>query len=639
MMKDDGNVGTHNVFWEDSPKESTNTTTITTEEIESNNNTEASPRQYRKGWRKPRGMPKRPMSSYNLFFQLERERLVNEEEERVFTPEDIDRIAKIQKQKDLSCQKRKHRKSHGKISFSKLARVIADKWKSLDKESKAAFFERAAKEKDEYKAAVEEWARSNKNASRSRASSPTSEFLAQPIESPPACSDPFAAPFGSANSSPEIVFPTQLDATHHGTWDTVNGNTAIDHTTMNTVAEENWIEQAPHDYKPSMLYNEQLEPSCLRSIRSVRSFQSPPRRQLQPRFVPFNPDFVGHSRNFQMPTGHKSIYKPMALSDQHMKYSPASALNNIYNLDVASQSYENYDLSPSQSLFLHPDINSHRPHMKLMRSRSFPLEERNFVANEMMQQQSMLLSPEYRAQSQPNLFYPSEYGNVHDLAGMPLDTLVEVSPGQFIDPNVYNIDTGKPHQFNQRRSTFSGGYNMEENSLTQGNIASNMINQGRRPEYRRRASDMDVKKSFPPMEITVSRNRQKSSTDRPDYAIDNHNYSSPTSSYSRSNPDKLLGKFIQKHHFPNDNIDLFLNEDEEKAALDLVSLSGNQSQRSTFADKSTTERQAFLHHHSEPQNHHSVSISEDRDTSESNDVHLSLNYHEEGSYHTNHWEV
>ena len=85
MVNDyDDFVGNNNVLWEGSPIASTNIVDTKTEETESNNGTETSPRQYRKGWRKPRGMPKRPMSSYNLFFQLERERLVNDEEERVF---------------------------------------------------------------------------------------------------------------------------------------------------------------------------------------------------------------------------------------------------------------------------------------------------------------------------------------------------------------------------------------------------------------------------------------------------------------------------------------------------------------------------------------------------------------------------
>ena len=636
MVNVDDNVGKLNLCWEDSLNANTNATTSTTGDIESNNDdAETSPRQYRKGWRKPRGMPKRPMSSYNLFFQLERERLVNDEEDRVFTPEDIDRIAKIQKQKDLSCQKRKHRKSHGKISFSQLARVIADKWKSLDKVSKVAFFERAALEKDEYKTAVEEWARSNKITSASRASSPTSEFLVQPIESPPFSSN---AQYESTNSSPEIAFPTHLETTHQGMWDAANDNAAIDHMAINTGVEESWVEHESQDHQPSMLYTEKLDPTSFHSIHNVQGFPSPPRRQLQPRFVPFNSDFVGHSPHFRMQDGHKSYYQPMAISAQHLKYSPASALHNIYNLDFADQSYGNYDLSPSQNIFIQPESYGQRPHVKLMRSRSFPVEERNFIANELMQQQCMQLSSDEHAQ--PNLFYPSEYGNVHDLARMPLDTLVEVSPGQFIDPNVYNLDTGKPHQFIQRRSTFSGGYTMEDSRLNPGYSASNMINQGYRPESRRRSSDMDGKTNFPPVEIiTVCRKRQETFPEGPSIATENDTHCHPPSSSSRTNPDNLLGTYINKHHFLNDSSDVYFNEEEEKAALDLVSFAGNQSQRSTFANKSTTEIKTFNHHHSDHQHHHSVSISEDRDTSESNAAGVSLNYHEDSSYNANHWEV
>jgi len=101
-------------------------------------------------------LPKRPLSAYNLFFQLERENILKGEEDQNYTFDNIARIALIHyKQCRLGKPKRKHRKSHGVIGFRELARVIAQKWKKLSDSIKDLFEERAQIEKALYQREID----------------------------------------------------------------------------------------------------------------------------------------------------------------------------------------------------------------------------------------------------------------------------------------------------------------------------------------------------------------------------------------------------------------------------------------------------------------------------------------------------
>jgi hypothetical protein len=77
-------------------------------------------------WKKPKDMPKRPLSAYNLFFGAERQRLVDSG------------VSKLG-------------------GFSGLAQLVSAKWKTLDDETKAPFLSRAKEEQIRYKREMRQW--------------------------------------------------------------------------------------------------------------------------------------------------------------------------------------------------------------------------------------------------------------------------------------------------------------------------------------------------------------------------------------------------------------------------------------------------------------------------------------------------
>ena len=102
-------------------------------------------------------MPKRPLSAYNLFFQQQRRGMLGSS----YTPS-----------QDKS--KRKHRKTHGKVSFADMARIISQRWKNLDPQARQELQDQAARNKAEYNEALKQFRIARANRAMVQAQRPTS---------------------------------------------------------------------------------------------------------------------------------------------------------------------------------------------------------------------------------------------------------------------------------------------------------------------------------------------------------------------------------------------------------------------------------------------------------------------------------
>jgi HMG (high mobility group) box len=116
--------------------------------------------------KKPLDMPRRPLSAYNLFFSEERERILKEIEKKEGKDDEIPGAEAPEEEKPKALlrplipaekKRRPHRKTHGKISFQELARMVGERWKNLPDDERKYYQDLAQEDMKRQKAAMEEY--------------------------------------------------------------------------------------------------------------------------------------------------------------------------------------------------------------------------------------------------------------------------------------------------------------------------------------------------------------------------------------------------------------------------------------------------------------------------------------------------
>lgn len=113
--------------------------------------TDDGPKRARKRNKKPKDMPKRPLSAYNLFFADERERILSAQREGI---EQDDFILPTEEEAERQKQQGKKR---APVLFQALARCVGKRWSAVREEDKKKYEAQAEEEMKKYRIKMEDY--------------------------------------------------------------------------------------------------------------------------------------------------------------------------------------------------------------------------------------------------------------------------------------------------------------------------------------------------------------------------------------------------------------------------------------------------------------------------------------------------
>jgi hypothetical protein len=126
--------------------------------------------------------PLRALSAYNFFFRDERERQL-EHVPMVLDDAKCDKLLEEHWYRDRT-QKRRHRKSHGKIPFTQLSKIVSSQWKQLTEEQKDFYRQVSAKDWARYQREMELYknCKGNNGTENNNQQDPTNEEVDSVVE-------------------------------------------------------------------------------------------------------------------------------------------------------------------------------------------------------------------------------------------------------------------------------------------------------------------------------------------------------------------------------------------------------------------------------------------------------------------------